>query len=140
MKKNIYLWIHMAAENTWMNFECSAGLLIGKYSNRNVGNFALIGHRKINAAINIIILYLEEMGRGCHMALVDGFQLARFLVPTRYENEWLSSTIICIIKWLKSSREAGLKDDGIIERKKLHLWVTDSTSLAYTPTARHEFL
>lgn len=81
-----------------MNFECSAGLLIGKYGNRNVANFALPGHRKINAAINIIILYLEEMGTGCHMALVDGFQLARFLVPTRYENEWLSSTIICIIK------------------------------------------
>lgn len=73
MKNIMSLWIHMTAENTWMNFECSAGLLIGKYGNRNVGNLVLPGHRKINAAVNIIILYVEEMGTRCHMVLVDGF-------------------------------------------------------------------
>lgn len=73
MKKIMSLWIYMAAENTWMKFECSAGLLTGKYGNKNASNLVLHGHSKINCAINIIILYLEEIGTGCHMVLVDGF-------------------------------------------------------------------
>lgn len=56
-----------------MNVECSAGLLMGQCGNRNLGNLALLGHKKINATLNIIILYSEEMGIGNHMVLGDGF-------------------------------------------------------------------
>lgn len=71
--KIMAIWIHMVAQNIWMNLECSAGLLMGQCGNRNLGNLALYGHKKINAALNIIILYSEEMGIGNHMVLGDGF-------------------------------------------------------------------
>ena len=48
-------------------------MLMGQCGNRNVGNLASLGHKKINAALNIIILYSEEMGIGHHMVLGDVF-------------------------------------------------------------------
>lgn len=56
-----------------MNFEGSAGLLMGKCVSKNLGNLASLRHRKISAAVNVIILNLDGIGIGYHRACTDGF-------------------------------------------------------------------
>lgn len=59
-----------------MNFECFAGLLMGKCGNRSVGHFASFSHRKSDAAINMITFSSEEREAAPHRDGADGFRSA----------------------------------------------------------------